>query len=129
MYAYVRPERDKVFSRAQFTQYLKQYKIKFTWGDLDGTGDLLITPLPKYLDTWVDGNKFNNSSIRINEFKASGNMINNVKDIYPKSDVVDFHYKGSDKYDGMDWRGLRLVFDNYQGKRYLVAIINDQWTV
>jgi hypothetical protein len=29
----------------------------------------------------------------------------------------------------MDWRVLRLVFDNYQGKRYLVAIVNDQWTV
>jgi len=31
----------------------------------------------------------------------------------------------------MVWTGgvLRLVFDEYQGKRYLVAIINDQWTV
>ena len=129
MYAYVRPETDKVFSREQFAQYLQQSKIRFTWGDLDGTGELLVTPLPTYLATWVDAKKFNDARIKINDFESRGNMINNVKDIYPKSDVVDFYYKGTDEYDGMDWRGMRLVFDDYQGKRYLVAIINDQWTV
>lgn len=29
----------------------------------------------------------------------------------------------------MDWRAMRLVFEDYQGKSYLVAIVNDQWTV
>lgn len=129
MYAYVRPDKDKVFSREQYAQYLQQSKIRFTWGEKDGTGDLLITPLPTYLQTWVDAKKFNNAHIKINDFESRGNMINNIKDIYPKSDVVDFYYKGTAKYDGMDWRGMRLVFDDYQGKRYLVAIINDQWTV
>lgn len=45
----------------------------------------------------------------------------------PQSNMVDFYYKGSDKYYGMDWRGMRLIFDAYQDKRYLIAIINDQW--
>ena len=129
MYAYVRPETDKVFSRGQYAQYLHQSNIRFTWGEKDGTGDVLITPLPTYLDTWVDGKKFNNANISINEFKNNGNSINNLKEIYQASDVVEFYYKGTDEYDGMDWRVLRLVFDEYQGKRYLVAIINDQWTV
>ena len=131
MYAYVRPESDKVFSRGQFAQYLQQSNIQFTWGEKDGTGDVLVTPLPTYLGTWVDGKKFNNAniSINVNEFKNNGNSINNLKNIYQTSDVVEFYYKGTDEYDGMDWRVLRLVFDEYQGKRYLVAIINDQWTV
>lgn len=30
MYAYVHLDKDKVFSRAQFTQYLKESKIRFT---------------------------------------------------------------------------------------------------
>lgn len=46
MYAYVNPKTDKVFSREQYAQYLQQSKIRFTWGELDGTGDLLVTPLP-----------------------------------------------------------------------------------
>ena len=129
MYAYVHVDKDKVFSREQFAQYLQQSKIRFTWGEKDGTGDLLITPLPTYLQTWVDAKQFNNARIKINEFESRGNMINNVKDIYPNSDVVDFYYKGTTEYDGMDWRGMRLVFDDYQGKRYLVGIVNDRWTV
>ena len=128
MYAYVRPETDKVFNREQFAQYLQQSKIRFTWGEKDGTGDLLVTPLPTYLDTWIDASKFNNASISINEFQHSGNMINNLKKIYPNSEVVEFYHKGSEEYAGMDWRIMRLVFEEYEGKRYLVAIVNEQWT-
>ena len=128
MYAYVRPETDKVFSREQFAKYLQQSKIRFTWGEKDGTGDLLVTPLPTYLDTWIDASKFNNASISINEFQHSGNMINNLKKIYPNSEVVEFYHKGSEEYAGMDWRIMRLVFEEYEGKRYLVAIVNEQWT-
>ncbi|MGP9689124.1 hypothetical protein ACT3TH_08185 [Psychrobacter sp. AOP22-C1-C5] len=129
MYAYIRPETDKVFSREQYAQYLQQSKTRFTWGEKDGTGDPLVETLPTYLDTWVNGAIFNNASISLNDFKNNGNSINNLKTIYPNLDVVEFYYKGSDEYSGMDWRVLRLVFDDYQGKRYLVAIINDQWTV
>jgi len=129
MYAYVRPETDKVFSREQYAQYLQQSKIRFTWGEKDGTGDLLIEPLPTYLEMWVNAEKFSNASINVNEFKNNGNSINNLKKIYQNSEVVEFYYSGSEQYSGMDWRVLRLVFDEYQGKRYLVAIINDQWTV
>ncbi len=129
MYAYVRPESDKVFNRAQYAQYLQQSNIRFTWGEKDGTGDLLITPLPTYLETWVDGKKFNDVNISVNKITNNGNSINNLKDIYQNSDVVEFYYKGTEEYAGIDWRVLRLVFDEYQGKRYLVAVINDQWTV
>ena len=129
MYAYVRTDTDKVFSREQYAQYLQQSKIRFTWGEKDGTGEALVVPLPEYLRTWIDAKKYNNARITINEFESRGNMINNVNEAYPKSDVVDFHYKGTAEYDGMDWRGMRLVFDDYQGKRYLIGIVNDRWTV
>ena len=81
MYAYVRPESDKVFSRAQYAQYLQQSNIRFTWGEKDGTGDLLITLLPTYLETWVDGKKFNDVDVSVNKIANNGNSINNLKDI------------------------------------------------
>lgn len=129
MYAYIDPKTDKVFSHAQFDQYLKASKIKFTWGGLDGTGDPLITPLPKYLKDWVDAGKYKSIGPTLNRFQGSGNSLNNLKEIYPNADFVEFYYAGSEKYSGMDWQALRLVFDNYKGKRYLIAIINDQWTI
>lgn len=129
MYGYVEPKTDKVFSRAQFEQYLKASKIKFTWGQQDGTGDLYITPLPNYLQVWVDGNKYKAIAPTLNEFQGFGNSLNNLTEIYPNADFFEFYHRGSKKYDGMDWRALRLVFEEYRGKRYLVAIINDQWTI
>lgn len=132
MYAYVRPDKDKTFSQEQFEQYLKQSKIRFTWGQKDGTGDLLITPLPAYLQTWVNASRFYKDqqavTISVNESKAIGNSINNLQDVYPDADYVEFYHNGSETYSGLDWRALRLVFDEYQGKRYLVAVISDQWT-
>lgn len=129
MYAYVHLDKDKVFSRAQFAQYLRESRIRFTWGELDGSGETYVVPLPVYLDSWIDAKKFDNARITVNKFESRGNMINNVMEVYPRSDVVDFYYRGSDQYEGMDWRGMRLVFENYQGKRYLVGIVNDRWTV
>ena len=129
MYAYVRPETDKVFSREQYAQYLQQSNIRFTWGEKDGTGDAFISPLPTYLDTWVAAKTFNGIAPSLNQSQARGNMINNIDKIYQNSEVVEFYYKGSDQYSGMDWRAMRLVFEEYQGKRYLVAVVNDQWTV
>lgn len=129
MYAYVHLDKDKVFSRAQFAQYLRESRIRFTWGELDGSGETYIVPLPVYLDSWIDAKKFDNARITVNKFESRGNMINNVMEVYPGADVVDFYYRGSDQYEGMDWRGMCLVFENYQGKRYLVGIVNDRWTV
>ncbi len=130
MYAYVRPQSDKVFSRAQFTQYLQQSNIRFTWGEKDGTGELLVTPLPKYLETWVNAEQFDNQpTISVNDSKAIGNSINNLNQVYQDADFVEFYHGGSEQYSGMDWRAMRLVFDEYQGQRYLVAIISDQWTI
>lgn len=129
MYAYVRPESDKVFSRKQYAQYLEQSKIRFTWGQKDGTGDVFIVPLPAYLATWVKANTFNDqSTVSVNDSKASGNSISNLAKVYQNADFVEFYHHGSEHYSGMDWRALRLVFDEYQGRRYLVAIISDQWT-
>lgn len=133
MYAYIQPNEDKNFSREQFAQYLRESNIRFTWGQKDGTGDLLITPLPDYLTSWVNAATFNQTkrpvTVSVNDSKAAGNSINNLNKIYQNSDYVEFYHEGSEEYSGMDWRAMRLVFDEYQGKRYLVAIISDQWTI
>ena len=129
MYAYVDPKSDKVFNRAQFEQYLKASKIKFTWGQKDGTGDFYVTPLPDYLATWANSNKYQSVAPTFNTFQGFGNSLNNLIEIYPSADFVEFYYGGSEQYGGMDWEALRLVFKDYKGKPYLVAIVNDQWTI
>lgn len=130
MYAYVHKDSDKVFSREQFTTYLQQSRIKFTWGAKDGSGELHITTLPDFLNNWVAAEQYEVKSATFNKFQGSGNSLNNLKEAYPSADFVEFYHSGKNpEYQGMDWRAMRLVFEEYQGKYYLVAIVNDQWTI
>jgi hypothetical protein len=50
--------------------------------------------------------------------------------VYRGDSYSEFYFPGFDpKYDGMDWRALRLVFKKENEKLYLVGIIHDQWTI
>lgn len=130
MYAYVQKETDKTFSREQFAKYLQQPRIKFTWGAKDGVGDLYITTLPDFLNNWVAAEQYDFKNATFNSFQGSGNSLNNLEEVYQNADFVEFYHSGKNpQYEGMDWRAMRLVFEEYQGKYYLVAIVNDQWTV
>lgn len=128
MYGYVQPQKDKLFNKEEFQKYAVS-DIKFTWGEKDGTGDKLILSLNDYLKQWVFKRDFSKSKLFINQFKGSGNTINNLKKIYPGADFTENYIAGSDKHSGMDWNSLRLVFEQFEGKYYLVAVINDSWTV
>jgi hypothetical protein len=128
MYAFVNPEQDKKYSKSDFEKYLSSKTI-FTWGALDGSGDLYKATISDYLRKWVYSEDFAAGQVSLNEFQGSGNSLNNLKKIYPKADFTENFLKGSDANSGMDWKCLRLVFEEFQGKYYLVAVINDQWTI
>ena len=88
----------------------------------------MIVPLPKFLENHLQASRFNNSSPLLNPSKSRGNIPNNIDNIYAKADFVEFYVEGQEKYGFMDWRAMRLVFEEYQGENYLVAIVSDQWT-
>ena len=128
MYGYIQPKKDKVFSKDEFLKYIPT-NIKFTWGEKDGTGDLLQMSLENYLKKWVFVKDFTQSQFSKNAVKGRGNTLNNIKEIYPNSTFTENYIKGTEEYSGMDWNALRLVFEEYDGKLFLVGIINDQWTI
>lgn len=128
MYAFVNPEQDKKFSKTDFEKY-QPSKTIFTWGMLDGSGDLYKATINDYLGKWVYSKDFATGQVSLNEFQGSGNSLNNLKKIYPNADFTENFLKGSEANSGMDWKCLRLVFEESQGKYYLVAVINDQWTI
>jgi hypothetical protein len=128
MYAFVNPDEDKVFSRDEFIKYLPTKTI-FTWGTMDGSGDLYKATLNNYLSQWVYSKDFANAQVSLNEFQGSGNSLNNAKKIYPKAEFTENFIKGSDANPEMDWKCLRFIFEEFKGKYYLVGVINDQWTI
>ena len=100
-----------------------------TWGAEDGSGDPYKANINDYLGKWVFSRDFTASKYTLNTFTGGGNSMNNLKEIYPKADFTENYVKGTEKYGGMDWKTVRFVFEEYQDQYYLVAVVNDQWTI
>nr|WP_315029540.1 hypothetical protein [uncultured Chryseobacterium sp.] len=128
MYAFVNVKEDKHFSKEEFEKY-QPTKTLFTWGAHDGSGDPYKATINDYLGKWVFSKDFTASQYSLNKFLGGGNSLNNIKEIYPKDDFTENYIKGSEKNGEMDWKTVRFVFEEFQGKYYLVAVVNDQWTI
>jgi hypothetical protein len=128
MYAFIDPKSDKHFSKEDFEKY-QPTKTLFTWGEQDGSGDPYKATINDYLGKWVFSNDFTASQYSFNKFLGRGNSLNNLEEIYPKSDFTENYIKGTEKNSEMDWKTLRFVFEEFQGKYYLIAVVNDRWTI
>lgn len=131
-YAFVDTVHDVVLNSAKFSEELnKSPQKKILWGEYDGTGDPISLTFNEYMEKFVYPVDFlKPENFKVNEFIGSGNTINNLKDVYKECDFTESHFSGFEKkFDGMDWRSLRLVFKMDDGKYYLVGVVSDQWTI
>ncbi len=128
MYAFVNQKEDKHFSKADFEKY-QPTKTLFTWGAKDGSGDPYKATINDYLGKWVFSKDFTASQYSLNKFVGGGNSLNNLEEAYPKHYFTENYIKGTEKSSEMDWKTLRLVFEEFQGKYYVIAVVNDQWTI
>ncbi|KPE52090.1 hypothetical protein [Chryseobacterium indologenes] len=128
MYALVEPKEDKQFSKADFEKF-QPTKTLFTWGTMDGSGDPYKATINDYLSKWVFSKDYTASQYSENQFQVGGNSLNNLKEIYTGHDFTENYIKGTEKNGEMDWKTIRLVWEEFQGKYYLVAVVNDQWTI
>lgn len=128
MYAFVNRNEDKHFSKTDFEKYLPTKTI-FTWGSRDGSGEIYKATINEYLKNWVFRKDFTKSEYAFDKFLGNGNSLNNLKEIYPNTNFTENYISGSEKYGGMDWKALRFVFEEFEGKYYVIAVINDEWTI
>jgi len=129
-YGYIDTARDKKFTRKQFLDLAANNK-SIVWGVHDGSGEPINLSLTEYFRRFVYDVKFlEPENLTLNKTIASGNSLNNLTTIYPDAQYVESYFSGFDKkYEGMDWRSLRLVFKKKDDTLYLVGVIHDQWTV
>lgn len=128
MYAFINKNEDKHFTKADFEKFVPSKTI-FTWGSRDGSGEIYKSTLDKYLKDWVFKKDFTKSEYSLNQFRGGGNSLNNLKEMYPNTNFTENYIPGSEKNGGMDWNALRFVFEEFDGKYYVVAVINDEWTI
>lgn len=128
-YAAVDTDTDMVFSQAQLKGFWDDPQ-QYAWGAYDGSGDPIeLTPRDYHARFIMDRDFANPTRVGIDDDRAHGNMLNNAETVYPKGARIEFYIAPSDKdAAGLDWAALRLVFEPYRGRWYLVAVIHDEWT-
>ena len=68
--------------------------------------------------------------VGVNQIIQTGNSLENVMDVYPDAQFIEFHYPSiQSNMEGMDWCSLKVVFELYEGNYKIVALIHSQWTV
>lgn len=138
----VHPQKGLLFSPYGYvdTQYAVRFKPaevagmfttdtaqKKLWGFQDGSGDSLLLTPPAYYRRYVYSRDFRGSdSFHFRAIPQRGNTLNNVKEVFPEGVVVESYTPGKME---MDWRALRMVFEKMDDNYYLVALVNDEWTI
>lgn len=129
-YFYVDDQNHQVFSTQQVAD-LSQDTNEYIWGEFDGTGEPIDLNFDDYYDRFVyDEDYINPHIIGNNTPIGFGNVTDNVATAYPDGEYVEFHFTGIDpQYNGMDWRSLRLIFEEHAGAWHLVGISHGEWTI
>lgn len=129
-YTYVSPEGDVVFSREEMKNFFADTDL-YLWGYYDGIGsEIRLKPAEYYEEFIYSADFINAPEVGYNKVLSSGNMLENQFDVYDNPIIVEYYFPGfNPEYDGMDWRSLRLVFEEYEGNWKLTGIIHNQWTI
>lgn len=128
-YSYVEPEEHVRLSAEELRGVDAEVR---TWGHHDGSGEPIEMTVREYFDRFVyDVAYLEEGEVAVDERQGTGSSLDNASDVYPDGRIVEFHIPGSDpRYGGMDWRSLRLVFeDGDDGRWDLVGVIHDEWTI
>ncbi len=123
-------EEDVVFSKEEMEEFFKDETV-YTWGRYDGKGDKISLTPNEYYEEFIYSEDFTDAEeVGYNEVLSSGNMVENQFEVYDNPIVAEYYFEGfKEEYEGMDWKSLRLVFEEYEGEWKLVGIIHNQWTI
>ncbi|MDX1652192.1 MAG: hypothetical protein R3277_06855 [Brumimicrobium sp.] len=129
-YSYVDTAHVQEVQSIRFTQ-LYTGDEKLIWGVYDGTGDPIKMTFKEYLnrfaldfDPLAEGVQVSKDTIP----SSRGNSLNNVREVFPKSTVIEFYKPASDP-SGMNWRSLMMVLLEKDGKYRLKALVHSEWTI
>lgn len=129
-YTCVSLENDVVYNKDEIKNFFEDKEV-YVWGHYDGTGDEIKLTPSEYYDKFIYSEDFVNAEkVGYNEVLSSGNMLENQFEVYDNPIIVEYYFSGfNPEYGGIDWRSLRLVFEQYEGSWKLVGVINNQWTI
>jgi hypothetical protein len=125
---HISEEVDLVFSRKQ-VQSAATDETSHLLGTADGTGEPIYDTLEGHIRR-IGGLDYKNADATgYNRVIGRGNTINNVFEYFRDAIVVEYYWGGTEKYAGMDWHSVRLVYARGSDNWYVVGIVEDRWTI
>jgi hypothetical protein len=98
------------------------------WGYQGGTGWPVVSTIDERLARYRRADALlTPDAVGIDEPVGSSTVINNVTEVLPQARYVEFHYEGSERYDGLDWSSTIMAFELNDGQWELVALVDNQW--
>lgn len=128
-YEYIDKNRVIVFTSSSITDIINDNKIYTWWTDAASWNPINLT-LSGYYKKFIYDVDFSNAPVKnYSENFQRWSMKNNVQEVFPNGFIAEYYFTWFDaKYEGMDWRSLRLVLEQLDWKWYLVWVIHWQWT-
>ena len=104
----------------------------YVWGINNANGEPIeMTPV-EYFARYVFYKDYTEAPfVGVNHIIKSGNALENITDVFPDMQFIEFHIPGGDQdaVADVDWCTLRLGFDEYAGSLWLTAIIHSEWSI
>jgi hypothetical protein len=98
------------------------------WGHTDGRGDAIQLTFADYVGQYVyDRDYLARAEVSVDRTQGARSSSGNAKVVYPAATLVEFYQPNSPNM--LDWRAVRLLFEQRSGMWYLVAIVHGQWTI
>ena len=115
---------DKIFSYDEIKKYYNDNKLH-DWGY---KGDMQVIKLNfrDYYNQYVYNEDFANyDEINFNILSNPTRILDNTRKFYEKAIIIEVKINNNIIMDGtINWSILRLVFESYKNKWYLIAIVN-----
>lgn len=128
-YVHVKDQHQE-FTKEEIANF-KEDETVYHWGNYDGSGKPIeLTPLA-YFNEFLNVEKLQEpDEIFVNQYNQHGNAINNHKEQFPNTKIIEYHVEGTEENAKMDWQSIHLVFEKNDNELWkLTAIISDTWTI
>jgi hypothetical protein len=121
-------KKDVIFQAIDLPTLWSDGKV-YVWGRYIPSGDAISLRVPEYWPRFVYGQDFAHApQVAYNRVIDPGKLKENSADFYPGSAFAEYFVPGDAKGAGVDWEGLRLVFEKEKEEWRLVAIVHSGWT-
>jgi len=121
---------NKCFDAGQIAAFGTDTNL-YVWGVSNGHGEPIEMTPSDYFARYVFKKDYTTAPlIGVNSIVRSGNALENISDVFPGIQFVDFHIPGDEVNSAADlnWSSLRLGFEEYDGRLWLAVISYSEWT-